>query len=142
MTGGRKMTSAATSRRAAAGDGFAAVRAAGLELPGVQAGVKYDGSPVLTLGGCFVAGLAGHPSAEPDTLVVRVTGDAREHFLAEAPDAYYLTDYYARHPVVLVRLSRIDHDVLRELLSISWRLTVGKARARTVVARQPPKWGR
>ena len=142
MTGGRKMTSTGTCAGGDVRRGFAAVRAAGLELPGVQAGVKYDGSPVLTLGGCFVAGLAGHPSAEPDTLVVRVTDDDRERFLAEAPDAYYVTDYYARHPVVLVRLSRVDHDALRELLSMSWRLTVGKAGARTVVRVGGPGRGR
>ena len=139
MTGGGTMKSTGSSRRAA--HGFAAVQAAGVELPGVKAAVKYDGSPVLTLGGCFVAALAGHPSAEPDTLVVRVTDDDRERFLAEAPDAYYLTDYYARHAVVLVRLSRVDSDVLRELLTMSWRLTAGKAGARTAAARRRPRTG-
>ena len=50
---------------------FDIVRTIGLELPGVEATTKYDGSPVLKLDGIFVAGLAMHPSAEPDTLVVR-----------------------------------------------------------------------
>ena len=37
------------------------VRAVGLTLPNVEATTKYDGSPVLKLGGCFMAGLATHP---------------------------------------------------------------------------------
>ena len=39
------------------------LRAIGLTLPDVQATTRYDGSPVLKLGGCFLAGLAMHPSA-------------------------------------------------------------------------------
>ena len=49
---------------------FDTVRTVGLLLPGVQATTRYDGSPVLKLGGCFMAGLATHRSAEPDSLVV------------------------------------------------------------------------
>jgi hypothetical protein len=111
-------------------DAFGAVRAAGLALPGVEAATKYDGSPVLKVGGAFMAGLALHPSAEPDTLVVRVDLDERACLLEEAPDTYYLTEYYHRHPVLLVRLSRIDRDALRDLLSVSRRLTLPKARPR------------
>ena len=109
---------------------FDRVAAVGLTLPGVDAAVKYDGSPVLRLGGCFLAGLATHQSAEPDTLVVRVDPEERELLLHEAPDVYYVTDYYRPHPVVLVRLSRVDDDVLRELLAMSWRLTAPKSRWR------------
>ena len=36
----------------------------------------------------------------------------------------------ASHPVVLVRLSRIDRDALRDVLSVSWRLALAKARPR------------
>ena len=50
---------------------FDEVIAVGLELPEVEAATKYDGTPVLRLRGCFLAGLASHPSAEPDTLIVR-----------------------------------------------------------------------
>jgi hypothetical protein len=104
------------------------VREVGLALPGVEAATKYDGSPVLKLGGSFMAGLATHPSAEPATLIVRVGSDDRESLIEDAPDTYYVTDYYRPHPVVLVRLSRIDRDALHDLLSVSWRLTLPKAR--------------
>ena len=106
---------------------FETVRRVGLTLPNVEAAVKYDGSPVLKVGGCFMAGAAMHRSAEPDTLVVRSSFENREWLLEEAPDTYYLTDYYRNHPVVLVRLLRIDRDALRDLLSTSRRLTLAKA---------------
>jgi hypothetical protein len=113
-------------------DPFDQVRRAGLALPGVEAATRYDGSPVLKAGGCFMAGLASHPSAEPGTLVVRIGFEERQWLLEDASDTYYLTDDYRKHPVVLVRLSRIDRDALRDLLSVSWRLTMAKARKRIV----------
>ena len=73
-----------------------------------------------------MAGLAMHPSAEPDTLVVRVDDEEREWLIEDAPETYYLTDYYRKYPLVLVRLSRIDRDALRDVLSVSWRLTPAK----------------
>ncbi len=109
-------------------DPFERVRSLGLALPNVEAATKYDGSPILTLGGAFMAGLATHPSAEPATLVIRFSSEDRDSLLEEAPDIYYLTDHYRRHPVVLVRLPRIDREALRDVLSVSWRLTLPKAR--------------
>ena len=104
-------------------DAFATVRKLGLALPGVEAATKYDGSPVLKRDGSFMAGLALHPSAEPGTLVVRVDLEERDAMIEDAPETYYVTDYYRPHPVVLVRLSGIDRDALRDVLSMSWRLT-------------------
>ena len=111
-------------------DAFEIVRAVGLALPDVEATIKYDGSPVLKVGGSFMAGLATHPSAEPDTLVIRHGLDEREGLIEDAPETYYLTDYYRPYPLVLVRLSQIEPDALRELLSVSWRLTLAKVRRR------------
>ena len=112
------------------------VRKVGLALPDVEATTKYDGSPVLKVGGSFMAGLATHRSAEPETLVVRVGLEEREGLLEDAPETYYLTDYYRPYPIVLVRLSRIEKDALRDLLSVSWRLTLPKARTRGHSARR------
>jgi hypothetical protein len=117
-----------TSRRSA--DSFATVRNVGLALPGVEATTRYDGSPVLKVDGCFMAGLATHRSAEPETLVVRMGLEEREYLLEDAPDTYYVTDYYRNYSLVLVRLSRLDRDALHDLLSVSWRLTVAKSRKR------------
>jgi hypothetical protein len=119
-------------------EAFNRVRVVGLTLPGVEAATRYDGSPVLKLGGCFMAGLATHHSAEPDTLVVRVGFEEREWLLEDAHETYYLTDYYRSYPLVLVRLSRVDRDALRDLLSVSWQLTAAKARFRDRTKRQRP----
>ena len=118
----RRLTSRAPS------DAFDIVLDVGRALPNVEAATKYDGSPVLKVGGAFMAGVATHRSAESATIVVRVDLEEREWLLQEAPDTYYLTDYYRPHPVVLVRLARIDRDALRDLLSVSWRVTLPKAR--------------
>jgi hypothetical protein len=109
-------------------DAFDIVRTVGLTLPHVEATTKYDGSPVLKVDGIFMAGLAMHPSAEPDTLVVRAALEDRERLVEDAPETYYLTDHYRSYPLVLVRLSRIEPGALRDLLSVSWRMTTAKSR--------------
>lgn len=118
-------------------DAFALVRTVGLTLPDVQATTRYDGSPVLKLGGCFMAGLATHPSAEPGTLVVRSRLEERDWLIEDAPETYYLTDYYRPYPLVLVRLAHVDRDALRDLLSVSWHLTSVKGRNRREPRRHP-----
>ena len=122
------MTRRPTERTPA--DRFEMVRTVGLALPDVEATTKYDGSPVLKVGGCFMAGMATHRSAEPDTLVVRCDFEERERLLEDAPEIYYITDYYGSYPIVLTRLSRLDRDALRDLLSVSWRLALAKTRKR------------
>ena len=114
-------------------DPFEVVRDIGCNLPNVEATTKYDGSPVLKVNGVFMAGLAMHASAEPETLVVRASLEDREGLLEDAPDTYYLTDYYRNHPVVLVRLSRVKPDALRDLLSVSWRMATARAGKRRSV---------
>lgn len=108
--------------RRAASDPFEVVKAVGLTLPGVAA-ITRAGSPRLTRNGSFMAALATHPSAEPGTLVVRYDERERSWLLEEAPETYYLTEYYERWPLILVRLSEITPDALRDLLTVSWRLT-------------------
>jgi hypothetical protein len=108
-------------------DAFGIVRTVGLTWPDVEAATKYDGSPVLRCQGCFMAGMALDTVAEPDTLVVRIDPDQRQLLLDEAPDTYYLTDHHAPHPVVLVRLARIDRDALHDLLATARRATLLKA---------------
>jgi hypothetical protein len=107
---------------------FDIVRTVGLMLPHVEATTKYDGSPVMKVDGIFMAGLAMHPSAEPDTLVVRAGLENRERLVEDAPETYYLTDYYRSYALVLVRLARVEPDALHDLLSVSWRMTTAKSR--------------
>lgn len=107
---------------------FEDVKAVALKLPEVQASIKYDGSTVLKAGGSFMAGIASDESAEADTLVVRCEFDDRDLLLEDAPETYYVTDFYAKYPLVLVRLSELTEDALRDLLSISRKLALEKSR--------------
>ena len=95
-------------------------------MPNVEATTRYDGSPVLKVQGVFMAGLAMHSSAEPNTLVVRAEFEERERLLEDAPETYYVTDFYRRYPLVLVRLPLLKREILRELLAGSWRMTAVK----------------
>ena len=136
IRGGSAMKGMARARKSTR-DRFQIVRDVGLEWPDVDATTRYDGSPRLTIGGIFMAGLATHHSAETGTLVVRYAVDERDWLLADAPDTYYLTDYYRSYPLILARLSRLDRDALRDLLATSRRLTLLKARKRILRAGQP-----
>ena len=73
-----------------------------------------------------MAGVATHHSAEPNTLVVRAEFDDRERLIEDAPDTYYLTDFYRNYPLVLARLAHVNQDALRDLLLVSHRLTLAK----------------
>ena len=107
---------------------FEDVKAVALRLPDVEASIKYDGSTVLKAGGSFMAGIASDESAEADTLVVRCELDDRELLLEDAPGTYYVTDYYAKYPLVLVRMSELTEDAVRDLLSVSRKMALEKSR--------------
>lgn len=94
---------------------FDIVRKLALGLPGVVEGTSY-GAPALKVSGQLLACIPTHKSAEPDSLVVRVDADDREELIAADPDTYYITDHYRGYTCVLVRLSRITREGLRDLL--------------------------
>jgi hypothetical protein len=71
-----------------------------------------------------------HSSAEPSSLVVRVSAELRERLLATEPDAYYLTEHYVGYPSILVRLSRVSRDSLRDVLA-SAALEIGEKKRKT-----------
>ena len=107
---------------------FDDVKAIALRLPDVEASIRYDGSEVLKAAGSFMAGIATDESAEADTLVVRCEEDDRELMLEDAPETYYVTDFYEKYPLVLVRLSEVTEDAVRDLLSISHKMALKKSR--------------
>jgi len=111
-------------------DPFAGVRKIGLRMAGVEAVTRYDGSPMLKAGGTFMAAIASHPSAEPNSLVVRFAIEHRRLLLEDAPETYYVTEYYERYPLVLARLGQLSDDALRDLLSVSRQLALARSRKR------------
>lgn len=106
---------------------FDGVRAIGLQMPHVEAVKRYDGATVLKAGGSFMAGIATHPSAEPDSLVVRSDFEDRDLLIADAPETYYTTEYYSKYPLVLARLELLTNDAIRDLLSVSRELALAKS---------------
>src|SRR5713101_2551499 len=105
---------------------FEVVRALGREFTDLQESTMY-GSPALKLGKRLVACLAIHRSAEPGSLVVRTDFEQRAALLTDDPETYYVTDHYVKHPVVLVRLARVQHDQLRDLLASARRCVLDHA---------------
>jgi hypothetical protein len=108
---------------------FDTVRNIGLALPGVEEGTAY-GFPALKVHGKLLACVPANRSAEPGSIVVRVDFDDRAELLAAAPDVYYVTDHYADYSAVLVRLSRVNPDVLGDLLGMAYKF---------VTANVPPR---
>jgi hypothetical protein len=108
---------------------FEMVRELGLGFPGVQESTMY-GKPALKVHGKTFACLASHRSAEADSLVVRVDFEQRAELLAADRDVYYITDHYKDYPAVLVRLPRVQPEILKDLLGMAYRLVAGEA-ART-----------
>ena len=114
---------------------FDTVRELGLALPGVEEGTSY-GSPSLKVGGKMFACVPVHRSAEPDSLGVRIDFEQRDALITEEPDTYYLKDHYVNYPVVLVRLSRINRDALRDLLLMAYRFVSASGKKRSARRKQ------
>ena len=106
---------------------FPTVKKIGLSLPGVEEGTAY-GSPALKVRGDLLACMAIHKSAEPNSLAVRCSFEERDALIAEDPRTYYLTNHYLNHPCVLVRMSRLKEDVVRDLLRMSWNFVTARKR--------------
>lgn len=107
---------------------FDTVRKIGLALPDVEEATSW-GVPSLKVRGQLLACVPSHKSAEPGSLVVRVDIGERAHLLEDAPELYYVTDHYVGYSAVLVRLSRIDEGMLRDLLSMAYKFVTSKAKS-------------
>jgi hypothetical protein len=122
---GRASKQIKTSKKDASTIDFDAVRKIGLTLPGVAASTAY-GAPALKVHGKLLACVPAHRSAEPNSLAVRVGFDDRSELLAAAPDVYYVTDHYLNYSAVLVRLSCVTPDVLRDLLGMAYKFVTAR----------------
>jgi hypothetical protein len=93
------------------------VRKFAFALQNVEEGTSY-GTPAFKVDGKLIARL----KEDGESLVVGTTFEEREEMMAAEPETYYITDHYLKYPWVLVRLSQVRADALRDLLSRSWRL--------------------
>jgi hypothetical protein len=109
--------------------GFKLVEKIGKTLPGVEVTTSW-GQPTLKVGGRMFVCMASHKSADPDTLVVMMDIIDRDALIEDDPETYYLKDHYVGYPCVLVRLSRVHPDALRDLVIGAHRYVSAKARRR------------
>jgi hypothetical protein len=76
------------------------------------------GTPALKVNGKLIVRL----KEDGESLVVGTTFEEREEMMADEPETYYITDHYLKYPWVLVRLSRVHPDAMRDLLGRAWRM--------------------
>ena len=114
---------------------FEEVRRIALLLQSVEEGTSY-GTPAFKVGGKLIARL----KEDGDSLVVGTTFEEREEMMGADPETLYITDHYLKYPWVLVRLSRVQSDALRDLLARAWRLaSVAKSPGRRKAGRRTTK---
>jgi len=94
------------------------------------------GQPALKVHGKLLACIPANRSAEPGSLAVRVDFDDRAELLAADPDVYYVTDHYVGYTAVLVRLSRVNHGMLRDLLGMAYKFVTRNAAPRSLAQKR------
>ena len=90
-------------------------------LPGAEESTSY-GTPAFKVKGKLFA----RQHQDGETLVVGVDFEAREEMMSAAPEKFYITDHYLNYPWMLVRMSKVRPDELRDLLIGSWRRAAPK----------------
>ena len=109
---------------------FKLVEAIGRTLPDVEVTTAW-GKPALKVHGRMFVCIASHKSAEPDTLVVMMDFPDRDALLEDDASTYYLKEHYVGHPCILVRLSRVRPDALRDLVVGAHRYVSAKGKRKT-----------
>ena len=102
---------------------------AGLKLPEVTEGTYY-GARALKLHGQMVVCTPVNKSAEINSVVVAMSLQRRATLLKKSPLFYYITDHYAPHPTILIRLSKISHSELERTLLMAWEFVASESAER------------
>ncbi len=116
---------------------FSSVRQMALSLNDVEESTSY-GTPAFKVGGALLARL----HQEGDALVVRTDFEQRAELMAADPETYYITDHYLNYEWVLVRMSRVHPDAMRDLLRGAWRLAAAEKKKRSAGRRRRPRSSR
>lgn len=114
-----------------------------LTLPETTSGPSYGGFPALRVNKKMFARLRGEMAGDIDPLTAAPYGDVlmvgvgdlgeKEALLSDDPESFFTVPHYDGYPAVLVRLSRVDGLVLRELLLDAWWRTAPKRAQRAYV---------
>ncbi len=87
---------------------------------------QYYGARALKLNGQMVACTPVNKSAEVNSVVVAMSFDRRAALLKKSPSIYYITDHYAPHPTMLIRLSKISRAELERTLRMAWEFAASQ----------------
>jgi hypothetical protein len=117
---------------------FSLIESIGRTLSDVEVTTSW-GKPALKVQGRMFVCIASHPSAEPNTLVVMMDFADRDLLVEEDPDTYYLKEHYVEYPCVLVRLSRVRPDALRDLVTGAHRYVSEKTRRKSTARSSKPR---
>ena len=124
-----------TRRKQERGHTFAAVEAIGRALPNVEVTTAW-GKPALKVRGKMFVCMASHKSAEPNSLVVMMAFADRDAFVEDDPATYYLKEHYLNYPCVVVRLTRVRLDALRDLVAGAHRFVNAQMRSTSDAGRR------
>lgn len=95
-------------------------------LPDVVHTVSSRGEGLKVRGKLMVC-QAVHRSAEPNSIMARVSDQERNRLIESDPKTYYITEHYEKYPAVLIRLSCIGRRELERLLKVSWQYVFEKS---------------
>jgi hypothetical protein len=104
---------------------FKTVESIGRTLPDVEVTTAW-GQPALKARGKMFVCIVSHKSAEPNTLAVMMDFADRDALIEDDPGTDYLKEHSVNYPCVLVRLSRIRADGLRDLVNGAHRFVSAK----------------
>jgi len=85
-------------------------------LPEAEESTSY-GTPAFKVRGKLFVRF--HQSGE--SVVILISIEEREALMKLNPKTFYITDHYNCWPYMLVRLSTVEKDDLRKLITESWR---------------------
>jgi hypothetical protein len=115
---------------------YAEVEELVLTWPETTSTPSYGGFPALRVNRKFIARLRGEMADHVDDLTGEPHGEVlvvmvsdlgeKEAILADDPEVFFTLPHYDGHASVLVRLDRVDPEVLRELLLGAWLLAAPK----------------
>ncbi len=115
---------------------FSGVETLVLAWPETTSTPSYGGLSALRVNKRLFARLRGEMQDDLDELTDEPYGEVlmvgvgdlgeKEALLADDPEAFFTVPHYDGYAGILVRLSRVDEDVLRELLVDAWWSTAPK----------------
>ena len=94
------------------------LRAIAMSLPSVEERPSYGKRPGWRVAG---RGFVGIWKDESSAVFVAEDVDEKQALLADSPEKFFTTPHYGGSARLLVRLSAVDVEELRQLVTESWR---------------------